>query len=102
MAELYANVDGQMVPLTDCTWVFSRACGHPYGVLVAVIPGRGGRTYATEEEAWRDMYPRARDRQRRQQRGHTARLATRTALGDEFWEHMKRDCACEVKEQSHA
>lgn len=94
MAELYANVDGEMVPLTRCDWVFSYACGHPFGVLLAEIPGPAGRVYSTEEQAWKEHYPRARDRQAAQRRGVTVRLAVHASLDDEFWRWMKDGCEC--------
>lgn len=101
MADLYANVDGQMVPLADCTWVIAYRCGHPYGLMAAQVPGSTTRdVYATEEAAWREMHPRARDRQARQREGVTARLATRATLDDEFWQrfkdgHEQAGCDCE-------
>jgi hypothetical protein len=94
MADLYVKVDGQVVPLVDCDWVFSRACGHPFGLLVAQLWGSSRDSYATEEQAWREFYPHARDRQAAQRRGRTARLAVHAALDDEFWRLMKEGCQC--------
>jgi hypothetical protein len=100
MAELYVKVDGQMVPLVDCDWVFSRTCGHPFGLLVAQLRGSSRDSYATQEQAWRELYPRSRDRQAAQRRGVTARLAVHTTLDDEFWQHMKEGCQCATRADS--
>jgi hypothetical protein len=94
MADLYVKVDGQMVPLVECDWVFSHVCGHPFGLLVAQLRGSSRDSYATEEQAWREFYPRARDRQAAQRRGRTTRLAVHTALDDEFWRLTKEGCQC--------
>jgi hypothetical protein len=94
MAELHANIDGQMVPLAECDWVFSQPCGHPFGVLLAVPPGDPPTAYATEEQAWREFLPRSRARKAARLRGVTARLAVHAGLGDEFWQQMKDGCDC--------
>lgn len=95
MADLYVSVDGQMVPLSACDWVFSHVCGHPFAVLLADLSGFASRPpVATEEQAWQAKYPRARDRQARQRTGVTVRLAVHAALDDEFWRQMKAGCEC--------
>jgi hypothetical protein len=94
VVELHANIDGQMVPLAKCDWVFSQPCGHPFGVLLAVPPGEPPVACATEEQAWQQMYPTARSRKALRERGVTARLAVHAALGDEFWQQMQDGCEC--------
>jgi hypothetical protein len=94
VAELYAAVDGQMVPLAQCDWVFFKQCGHPFGVLLAVPPGDPPVAFATEDQAWRNFYPTARRRKVAKLRGVTARLAVHADLGDEFWQQMRDGCDC--------
>jgi hypothetical protein len=95
VAELHVEVDGQVVPLAACDWVFSHSCGHPFGVLVADLSaGPSREVFATEDQAWREFYPRARDRAAAGKRGVTARLAVHAELGDEFWQQMRYGCGC--------
>jgi hypothetical protein len=94
VVELHANIDGQMVPLAQCDWVFRYACGHAFGVLLAVPPGDPPTVFATEEQAWREFYPTARRRRELRQRGVTARLAVHATLGDEFWQQLMDGCDC--------
>lgn len=89
-AELYAQVDGQMVPITSCSWIFSHACGHPFGVLVA-------RVAPTEEQAWKEFYAKARAREAARRRGVQCRLASLETLrgDDQFWAFMRDGCQCQ-------
>lgn len=96
MAELYANVDGQMVPLADCIWVFSHRCGHPFAVLVA-------DRWPTEEQAWQGFYETARERDAARKRGVQATLANTETIraDDEFWRQMKDGCECTPEVSRH-
>lgn len=94
VADLSVQVDGTMVPLAECDWVFSHRCGHPFGLLVAELVGSSRDSYATEEQAWREFYPTARGRKHARQRGITVRLAVHASLGDKFWRWMKDGCDC--------
>jgi hypothetical protein len=98
MADLYASVDGtgQLAPLSECTWVFSYACGHPFGVLTAQLPGSTRDSYATEQQAWKEFYGTNRAVDRAWRRGVQLRLAHLETLraDDEFWRHLRDGCEC--------
>ena len=71
MTQLIAVIDGKNVPLTDATWIAFFACGCPFGALTAAI---GDEAFATEEQAFREMYPLKRDRDRAIRQGRRMEL----------------------------
>jgi len=63
------ELDGKAVPLAGCDWVERAPCGCPVGTAT-------GRDTASEEDAWRDHYPREADRERAQKQGYRWELMT--------------------------
>lgn len=73
MPDLMVQIDGQMVPLKDCTWSMWEACGCLVAVSMAVA---GGRVLGTEEQAHKNHSPRKRDRDRETRNGYRWELIT--------------------------
>lgn len=68
---IMAEIDGAVVPIEDCDWVFAYGCGCPYGVMTPL-----GIT--DEDAAWREFQPDRRKRDRARRGGDTAELMTHT------------------------
>lgn len=89
MADLMVQIDGQMVPLKDCTWSMWASCGCLVAVSMAVS---GDRVLATEEQAHKSHSPRKRDRDRETRDGYRWKLITlahyRAEIGAQ-WECTK-------------
>jgi hypothetical protein len=73
MPELMAVIDGKPVPLTDCSWVQTMACGCICSVATAAY---GDVAYATEQQIHEQTTPLKRDRDRDVKRGFTWELLT--------------------------
>ena len=92
---LLAEIDGEAVPLADCDWVLWAPCGCAPGVLVA-------REAATEDAAWREFYPKKRDRDRMQRDGYRMELVTHARWREEISELMRTPCPHETEEHADA
>lgn len=71
MPQLKVEIDGEFIALTDCTWITWAPCGCPCGALTAAY---GDQAHATEDQAWREIYPLKRDRDTRQRQGYRLEL----------------------------
>jgi len=80
------EIEGAQFDLKDCEWVFLDKCGCAFACSHADSP--------VEEEAWRDMWPLKRDRDRRQARGVTAVLVSKRRWREEYMPHMRLDWKC--------
>ncbi|MGQ4340334.1 hypothetical protein ACN6LF_005203 [[Kitasatospora] papulosa] len=86
MTGLMVQIDGQMVPLKDCTWSMWGSCGCLVAVSMAVA---GDRILATEEQAHKNHSPRKRDREREIRQGYRWELITMARYREEIgaqWE----------------
>jgi hypothetical protein len=90
VSELLVEVDGQVVPLTKCSWVFRGSCGCAYGVMIAVS---GAKLCATEDQAWEDFEPNRVQRERDRAAGDTATLA----LTSDAVDNLRVGCPHEPK-----
>jgi len=79
------ELDGMSVPLADCDWVEWAPCGCPVGT------SRAG-SVTTEEDAWKNFYPREGDRERAQAQGYRWELMTHTRWSAEVADWMKAGC----------
>lgn len=82
---LFAEINGQPVPLDKCDWVHWGACGCPCGVATA-------SSYPDEESLWRDLYPLKRDRERAQRRNPRMELMTHERYSAEVYPLMLKRC----------
>jgi hypothetical protein len=71
MPELMVEIDGQLLPLTNCTWITWAPCGCPCGALTAAF---GDEAFATEQQAWQEQYPLKRERDKYQRQGYRLEL----------------------------
>ncbi|WP_406325867.1 hypothetical protein OG784_13045 [Streptomyces sp. NBC_01617] len=71
MPELMVEIDGQLRPLSNCTWITWAPCGCPCGALTAAY---GDEAHATEQQAWQEIYPTKRERDKYQRRGFRLEL----------------------------
>jgi hypothetical protein len=71
MPEIKVEIDGALHPLTNCTWITFRPCGCPCGALTAAF---GDEAFATEEQAWREVFPLKRERDKYQRQGYRLEL----------------------------
>lgn len=72
--KLSVEIDGQMVALSDAVWVQSRPCGCPCSVMDA--DWGDGEVFASEDQAWHELHPLKRDRERFMRQGYTIRIVT--------------------------
>lgn len=74
MTGLYLDVDGQPVPIGECSWLLVAPCGCVSGITIA---GRMGSNapIISAEQAMRDFTPDAESRRRDVAAGWTVRLA---------------------------
>jgi hypothetical protein len=75
-----AVIDGKPVPLTNAAWIAFFACGCPFGALTAAY---GDEVHATEDQAFREMYPLKRDRDRAKSQGRRMELMA--------WDRYRRE-----------
>jgi hypothetical protein len=75
------EIDGVQVPASECDWQLIAPCGCVFGMSVVE---RDGEFLGTEEQAWREFEPRARDRKRMTSKGYTVRIARRGDGVDAF------------------
>jgi hypothetical protein len=73
MPDLMAVIDGTPVPLTDCSWVQTMACGCICSVATAAY---SDVAYATEQQIHEHTTPLKRERDRDIKRGFTWELIT--------------------------
>ena len=73
MPDLMVVIDGVPVPLADCSWVLTLACGH---VAKVAIAADSVDVYATEQQIHEEMTPLKRDRAREVAGGFTWELMT--------------------------
>jgi tRNA U38,U39,U40 pseudouridine synthase TruA len=71
---IYADVDGQPVPLDECGWLERRPCGCIVSAVVAVVEGH--YTLATAEQAGQHLRRTKRDRDKAAREGLTLELIT--------------------------
>lgn len=71
MPELMVQIDGGMHPLTNCTWITHAPCGCPVGALTAAF---GDEAFATEQQAWLELFPLKREREKYQRQGYRLEL----------------------------
>lgn len=71
MPEIKVEIDGQLHPLTNCAWITWAPCGCAVGALTAAY---SDRAFATEGQAWEEIYPLKRDRDRYQRQGYRLEL----------------------------
>lgn len=83
---LMAVIDGTPVPLTDCSWVQTMACGCICSVATAAY---GDVAYATEQQIHEHTAPTKRERARNIKHGFTWELMTfeqyKTRFGVDAW-----------------
>jgi hypothetical protein len=65
------HVDGEIRPLTKCVWITWAPCGCPCGALTAAF---GDEAFATEEQAWREIYATKRERDKYRRLGFRLEL----------------------------
>ena len=87
---LSVEIDGQHVPLDDCSWVLWGKCGCPYGVTLAGT--RGGCSIITEDDAWKEFFGRKRDRDKAKREGDRMELMTTARCRAEVLDRMKVRC----------
>jgi len=84
---LHAEIDGRMVPLSECDWVKWAPCGCPVGVT------RAGEGYAvTEQDAWKEFYDRERYADQARRSGYRMELVTHERWSAEIMPLMKASC----------
>ncbi|MER6821623.1 hypothetical protein ABT316_19195 [Streptomyces cellulosae] len=71
MPELKVEIDGELLALGNCVWVTWAPCGCPCGVLTAAF---GDEAFATEDQAWQELYPLKRERTKYQRQGYRLEL----------------------------
>lgn len=71
MPALKVEIDGGLHALTDCTWITFAPCGCAVGALTAAY---GDTAHATEDQAWREIYPTKREREKYQRQGYRLEL----------------------------
>lgn len=69
--DLLVRVDGEVVRLDQCAWVFTQPCGCVTGLMVA---STSHRTCATEDQAWKQYQPNRIQRERDRAAGESAHL----------------------------
>lgn len=87
---IFLEVDGQAVPLQDCSWYSYSPCGCCSGVMMAES---GDDVYATEEQAWAHFEPNTALRKRDQSRG----LRLEIGLRREVQAKLVMDCPHDPK-----
>lgn len=83
---VFVELDGVLVPLDKCEWVWTDKCGCPIAVAHADT--------ADEETAWKDVWHLARERARRRRRGITAELMTFARAKEEYLPKMRSEYQC--------
>lgn len=81
------SLDGRTVNLADCEWVLWEACGCPRGVTRA-----GLGLAATEDDAWKEFFPRKTDRARAARGGLRMELMTHTRYVAEVSPKFRQTC----------
>lgn len=76
---IYADVDGKPVPLKDCDWIMTEACGCIIAVTIA-MHHNGDLTAATAEQAHKEIRPTKRERDRDARTGRSMQLVTHEAF----------------------
>ncbi|WP_126898181.1 hypothetical protein [Streptomyces sp. WAC 01325] len=71
MPELKVEIDGGLHALSNCTWITYMPCGCPCGALTAAI---GDEAFATEEQAWQEIHPLKRERDKYRRQGYRLEL----------------------------
>ncbi|WP_438479147.1 hypothetical protein [Streptomyces asiaticus] len=66
MPDLLVQIDDKTLPLTNCVWITWAPCGCPCGALTAAYEDDA---HATEQQAWQEIYPLKRDRDKYQRQG---------------------------------
>lgn len=84
---LLVELDGATVPLNRCDYVLWQPCGCPRGVTLA-----GAGDVVTEDDAWREFFPRKRDRERAQRSGLRMELMTHERWRNEVSDLMRKGC----------
>ncbi|MFD8949404.1 hypothetical protein ACFV0B_11175 [Streptomyces xanthophaeus] len=74
MTTVLVQIDDETLPLKDCVWVGRRPCGCPCSVMTA--DWGDGDVFATEHQAWQELYPLKRERDRAIKKGFTLELVT--------------------------
>ncbi|MEU8829422.1 hypothetical protein [Streptomyces sp900116325] len=86
MPDLMVQIDGQTLPLKDCSWSMWAPCGCMVAISLAV---GGEQILATEEQAHKNHSPRKRDRDREIRLGYRWELITMARYRNEIgskWE----------------
>lgn len=89
MAGYQVSVDfayGPSVPLRDCEWVFFAKCGCPFGCMHAET--------ISEDEAWRQFYDYAKDRNRARRKGVYSELMPKEKFRSEVLEKLQLSYKC--------
>jgi hypothetical protein len=68
---LMVRVDGEIRPLSKCVWITWAPCGCAVGALTAAY---SDQAHATEDQAWREIYPTKRERDKYQRQGYRLEL----------------------------
>lgn len=76
---IYVDIDGKPVPLKDCDWIMTEACGCIIAVTIA-MHHNGDLIAATAEQAHKEIRPTKRERDRDLRRGRSVRLITHEAF----------------------
>lgn len=74
MTTILVQIDDQTLPLKDCVWAEYRPCGCACGVMTA--DWGDDEVFATEQQAWQEMYPLKRERDQAIKKGFTLKLVT--------------------------
>ncbi|GAA1065285.1 hypothetical protein [Streptomyces asiaticus] len=81
MPDLLVQIDDKTLPLTNCVWITWAPCGCPCGALTAAYEDDA---HATEQQAWQEIYPLKRDRDKYQRQGYRLELMSWDRYRDEI------------------
>ena len=87
---LYADIEGQRVPLGSCDWVLWAPCGCPCGVSMAAT--KHGVRAGDEDAAWRCFYDTKREVARAQREGYRVELMSHNRYSSEVYSRMTVRC----------
>lgn len=71
MPDIKVEIDGGLHALSNCTWITYRPCGCACGALTAAF---GDEAFATQQQAWQELFPLKRDRDKYQRQGYRLEL----------------------------
>lgn len=70
------------------SWLFFRACGHPFGLHTATADVQ------TERQAWNAFYWTEKDRRAAEDRGVTCRRVDHETYREKYYQFLRDGCDC--------